>query len=248
MPVATSAPGARTVTQDRLWKRLTAEFFVIVLGVLVALAADRWNQARSDAELDAAYLERFTAEIRADSIRAEDYLRRLPSTLAARDSLLDFVNGSPPPPNLTATTIRAVEEMRLYPPNAWTEIQASRSLTLIRNREAREAISAYYGTQRANHLLNRERADRRGRDPFIDAAYQIGVFDLAGLPLDIRIRDWVEPEVRVAVRAVETFRAWPGMQELLIAVGSGHFFQRVVAENVILDTGAALSVVAGHSD
>jgi uncharacterized membrane protein YidH (DUF202 family) len=236
------------VTQHPLWKRLTAEFLVIVLGVLVALAADRWNQDRSGAELDAAYVERFTAEIRADSIRAEDYLRRLPSTLAARDTLLAFVNGSPPPQNLTATILRAVEEMRLYPPNAWTEIQASRSLTLIRNREAREAISAYYGTRRANHLLNRERADRRGRDPLIDAAYQTGVFDLAGLSSDVRIRDWVEPEVRPAVPAEETFRAWPRMQELLIAVGSGHFFQRVVAENVILDTGAALSAIAGHND
>ena len=145
------------MTRTTLVTRLLAEFVVIVLGVLIALAADRWNQQRSDAGLEAAFVERFIAEIRADSLSAERYLSRLPETLAAQDSLLKFVNGATPPSDLPATTLAAVQQMRLDAPDAWTELQAAHSLTLIRSGEVREAISAYYGAQRPQTLENRAR-------------------------------------------------------------------------------------------
>jgi len=212
--------------------RLLAEFVVIVLGVLIALAADRWNQQRSDAGLEAAFIERFIAEIRADSLSAERYLSRLPETLAAQDSLLKFVNGATPPSDLPATTLAAVQQMRLDAPDAWTELQAAHSITLIRSREAREAISVYYGAQRPQTLENWARVDRRGRDPFFDAVYRTGIYRLGSV------------EEASTNREEEAFRTRAGMHELLLALGSGHYFQRIQAETVVARTGAALRVLA----
>lgn len=38
--------------------KLSTEFVVIVVGVLVALAADRWNQGRMDTAAEAEYIAR----------------------------------------------------------------------------------------------------------------------------------------------------------------------------------------------
>ena len=58
-----------TVAKGLMARRLLLEFVVIVLGVLVALAADRWAQDRADRDLEAAYVQRLTNEIRGDSVR-----------------------------------------------------------------------------------------------------------------------------------------------------------------------------------
>jgi hypothetical protein len=52
--------------------RLFAEFLVIVVGVLAALAADRWMQARDDQDLATRYYERLLTELVADSVRLEE--------------------------------------------------------------------------------------------------------------------------------------------------------------------------------
>ncbi|MGI9628968.1 MAG: hypothetical protein ACR2QM_19210, partial [Longimicrobiales bacterium] len=48
--------------------RLVGELLVIVVGVMLALAVDRWNQARVDGALATEYHTRLLAELVADSI------------------------------------------------------------------------------------------------------------------------------------------------------------------------------------
>ena len=238
------------MVRDSFRSRLVAEFLVIALGVLVAWAADRWNQGRADSAVEAIYMARFTDDIRADSLRAEEYLSRFPSTMAARDSLLDFVDGSVVPPDLILTVQRAFPRMTLVPPATWNEILSTSSLAILRDRESREAISYYYQTDRALLEQNLERADRRGRDPFVDVLYPIGIFE----PCleDTNCRSLPMPEIGVAdfvadFRPVdaEVFRSWPGIRALLVGLGSGHGAQRLFAEGVLRTTGNALRAVEG---
>ena len=53
--------------------RLAGELAVIVLGVLLALAVDRWNQGRVDSALADEYHARLLAELVADSVRLEEH-------------------------------------------------------------------------------------------------------------------------------------------------------------------------------
>jgi hypothetical protein len=76
------------------WARIGGEFFVIVLGVPVALPVDAWNDARLDRIEEAEYLVRLEQDLRRDTAeyrfildwmdRKETSLRRLDAVLNAR--------------------------------------------------------------------------------------------------------------------------------------------------------------------
>ena len=210
--------------------RIAAELAVIIVGVLIALAADRWNQAREERVTEATYLGRFVAEIRDDSARASAYLDGRPSVIASLDSLVEFVDGGPPPGNLPSTTLAVASELTLNPAVTWSEIQASRSLDAISDPVARAALTTYYGS-RERQLLMWSRQDSRGRDPFFDAVYRIGVFDPD------------EAFGSAGSLDLDAFRNSPGIRELLLAVGAGHYFQRQVANQLIRNANTALAVL-----
>ena len=55
------------------WLRLSAEFIVIVFGVLVALAADQWMEARDDRSTELEYVERLRANLAVDTLRFSQF-------------------------------------------------------------------------------------------------------------------------------------------------------------------------------
>ena len=55
------------------WPRAIAEFMVIVIGVLVALAVDRWNADQEDRRLEQTYL----ASLAADLEQASDFITEI---------------------------------------------------------------------------------------------------------------------------------------------------------------------------
>jgi len=201
--------------------RIATELVVIVAGVLIALAADRWNQGRADRASEAAYLGRFVEEIARDSANAATYLEERPSTLAGLDSLIAFVDGAPPPPNLAATLLAASDELVFPPVVAWTELRASNSLDVIRDPETRAALTDYYASRERN-LLQWSRQDSRARNPLWDELYRMGVFDPKA------------PEFgAVPSQAFDGFRSWPRIRPLLLALGAGHYFQRYNANSLL---------------
>jgi hypothetical protein len=210
--------------------RIVVELMVIVVGVLIALAADRWNEARSDRAEEAAYLDRFLEEIQEDSARAADYMEGRPSIIAGLDSLISFVDGVGPAGNLVQTMLSVSNELALPPVIAWSEIQASNSLHLITDPEVRAALTIYYG-RRDRILLQWTRQDSRARDPLWDELYRTGLFD---------------PKTEFGARTtldLEAFRTWPGIRELLLALGAGHYFQRNNAESLQRAAGVVLQAL-----
>jgi len=214
--------------------RIVAELLVIVVGVLLALAADRWNQARSERVLEAAYLGRFIEEIQADSASAAGYLERRPSIIAGLDTLIAFVDGADAPPNLVATLNSVSGELNLPAPVAWTEIQATNSLDVIADPNIRAALTGYYATRDRLQLMWR-RQDSRARDPFWDQLYGMGLFDPKS--------DFEAPPST----GVEEFRSWPDIRRLLVALGAGHYFQENNAARTLQAAHVALATLRGGS-
>lgn len=62
-----------SASRPSVLRRLGGELAVIVLGVLLALGADRWNQERTDRALAADYHTRLLEELVSDSIRLEEH-------------------------------------------------------------------------------------------------------------------------------------------------------------------------------
>jgi len=195
--------------------------------------------------LEAEYVQRLIDDIRSDSLRAADYLARFEQIELARDSLLRFVDGEVRLTSTVGTVMRAFQQFNLPAPATWNELIGGGALGVIGEPGVRAIISAYYVTDRADSELQLARSDRRGRDPFTDALYPMGLFlpcvgdqecAAEGEGLD------GEPDSGSLYRAFspEVFRDWPGVRELVIGLGSHHGSQRLFARRILRDAGRAL--------
>jgi len=132
------------------WRFLLGEFFVIVVGVLIALWVDQLREARVNAELEVEYLESLVADLDADLVQydsTEAWMRRSETAAA---TVLALYEGSPPTENAT-DLVAAVETAGWqYVPsitrNTIDDLRSTGNLRLIRDPALRRAIAAYYAT------------------------------------------------------------------------------------------------------
>ena len=133
-------------------RRPIAEIFIIVIGVLIALGADSWNDYRIDRVLEAQYLERLSEDIRYnidetfDSGPEAAFNRKLSlletiSEMAAQpndDRLdLDYLKTSLP---FSAVLGWAIPEYRT---GTFEELKSTGNLGLIRDVDLRTALNDY---------------------------------------------------------------------------------------------------------
>jgi hypothetical protein len=155
--------------------RWPAEFVVIVLGVLVALAADRWNQGRLERELAEDYAVRILAELSADSVRLASEEEGARARRVAGLQLLDAIRGS-----ASADSVRILYRRC----DGWAvpslggatleEMRSTGSLRLLAP-ATRQALLDYYGSA-AGTIGRLEEARRVLRAPFNAFGQQNGMF------------------------------------------------------------------------
>ena len=130
--------------------RVVAEVSIIVVGVLIALAAEGWREAASDRALTRTYVAGLSADLRLDSA---DYVRflepnYLPAQAVAADSLI-VILGDPTVIAEPATVLRFLREL-LYLPSAtkgratFDDLVSSGRLGLIEDPNLRGALVKYY--------------------------------------------------------------------------------------------------------
>lgn len=140
--------------------RLLAEFLVIVIGVLVALAVDEWRADRNDRGRALQYAARLEANLRADTADLSRYRSRLEEKRRVLRELGGegrLVPGSDPGAVLDRLSLTL--EVGVVPPHAETfrEMESSGALSLIENTELRDGLSAYYAFyELASEILMRE--------------------------------------------------------------------------------------------
>jgi len=156
--------------------RLAGEFIVIVVGVLVALAADRWNEERNEAITAEEYLVRVGEEIRADSVELESWFARSDRARAVGDSLRAAMSGTRGLEFRSGSHLRAAPALRLPPIVAWEELSNTGALRYIRDTKVRRALSQYYAARvQAEQVLSS--VEDRSRYPYFDVLYRLGLMD-----------------------------------------------------------------------
>jgi hypothetical protein len=134
------------------------EIAVIVIGILIALAVDRWKEARSERRLEREYLEGLERDLRQDSTRLSDYCDEVTTALAEAENLLEVLRGTAEPAgdSFGGQLIRTANGNEpIYSLTAYTEL-SSGNLRLIRNDALRHQIVEYYSA-----ILTGERARSR---------------------------------------------------------------------------------------
>ena len=127
--------------------RIATEFAVVVVGVLVALSADRWVQSLDDRAAEAFYLERLTADLRADSATLVDAIRFATTRGETAFSILELSadpsSSVADPESFLAAFLRVgwFNEVD-YATSTWSELVASGSTERITDTALRTRLSA----------------------------------------------------------------------------------------------------------
>lgn len=134
------------------WQRAVAEFFVIVLGVLVALGADAWNDVRLDRNEEQEYLSRLHHELQRDTSQYGFILGWMDRKEAGLDRVDRFFKGTYPAVSDTAQFLSALAASSNFGWNVgplggratYEDLRSSGKLGLIRDHTLRASIIAYY--------------------------------------------------------------------------------------------------------
>lgn len=137
-----------TARPPRILARLVGEFFVVVLGVLVALWVSNWNEERKETVREGEYLAGILADLKTDSatlayrekiaVRGIEAADRLLALRADRDS-------EAPPDSLALWFFHAAfVDNFLAQDHTYRELLSSGGLALIQSRDLRRQVSEYY--------------------------------------------------------------------------------------------------------
>ena len=127
-------------------RRWLGEFVVIVLGVFVALVADRWQSSLDDRDRETRFLARIRAEIAEDTVRLATLITRANQKMTALAALESLPRQPSRATRELALTLLAAERPldQDFRSTAYDELQSTGQLNLIREDKTREAVMRYY--------------------------------------------------------------------------------------------------------
>lgn len=157
--------------RDIAWRRMSLEFFVVVFGILAALAVDDWRQGRDDRALEEHLLTSLVEDLRIDSDDADLQTRVSTGTINAADALLALV-GHPQAPNDLSPSEDPVSVDELLrrlsflaeleiADGTYTEMISTGTFRVIRNAALRREISTYYSESKRVIEIPRRQVDPR---------------------------------------------------------------------------------------
>jgi hypothetical protein len=186
-------------------RRFVGELSVIVLGVLLALAADRWNQGRTDRSLAEDYHTRLLAELVSDSIRLEEHRMEAREGGAACVQLYTAVREAASDSTVIRSYFGCVGSTLPHAGGGtYSELQSTGFLRLLPT-SSRQALFDYYGFVEGMRGRLQARRDRERAD-LIEAYAKTG----GNMPRDV---------VPLA-EFLQSFRSYPNIEGIIMGCRS----------------------------
>jgi len=141
-----------TALRQQNWPTVTLEFLLVVLGVLLALQLDNWNEQRKDRALFQDYLVQLQADLRDDIRQAE---RRIESTTSLDERaayLISVIEGTAEEPIDQNRLIAAVLSsgyayLDLVNRQTYDELISTGNLRLFPDTALKREVVSYYASQ-----------------------------------------------------------------------------------------------------
>lgn len=138
-------------TRWAMLRRLLAEFFIVALGVLAALAANNWNDARKERDFERAFLDGIATDMEQNIERLDAFIR---AGEGNRESLLRVIGGIESGQSQWQTPDDFVRDVVLSTylgiPSlssiTFDELRSTGSLRLIRDAGLKRRLSEYYAS------------------------------------------------------------------------------------------------------
>lgn len=126
------------------------EILLVVIGILIALQINNWNQQRLDRIGERTYLERMIKELETDMDMIANQIEGAEKRLAEAESLLAFVQGSEEVRDPIHNLIEAQSISRFWDPvfstNTYQDLINTGNFILISNPDVSDAIRSYYSS------------------------------------------------------------------------------------------------------
>jgi len=166
----------RSITKhvkDQNWFAVALDFFIVVVGILIAFQITNWNEAREDRNLERQYLTRLQAELTVSVDENKDYLNTWRERVSALTEVASYFNGESDGKALGKTHCDAIVRSSLHSgeialPATINELQSTGRLTLISDDAIRNQIVQFSRAVDRFLLLN---LDIQGHRVTLDSRY-----------------------------------------------------------------------------
>ena len=112
------------------------EIALVVIGILIALQVNNWNEDRANYELEQKYLDNIVLDLRKDISNLNDLIAFRKERLKGDRQIIDYINGEPVEnlDELTYFVVNTTMEKIFTPTNiTFSELSSSGNLNLISN-------------------------------------------------------------------------------------------------------------------
>lgn len=123
------------------------EIVLVVVGILIALQINNWNEGRKNSKKEELILQEMLAALTYDSLSMESYLMRIDVSSKASKNLLAFPEYND---SLVKDFINSIASVVLVPKIAAFEQLKSTGLDIIKNDSLRQMIVTYYDVTSKN--------------------------------------------------------------------------------------------------
>ena len=158
----------RSITKhvkEQNWFAVALDFFIVVVGILLAFQITNWNEARSDRAEERKYLERLSSDLSRTNERIVDQLERYSEMMSDLDTTLKTLKDCKLTQETEAAFVSGLYLLGRYnlPEfvlGTFEELNATGNFQLIRNIELRGDITRVFEDVERINLIDRQINDR----------------------------------------------------------------------------------------
>lgn len=135
----------------RYLKYAIGEIVLVVIGILIALQINNWNQIQNEKKVELGYMKNLLEDLKADEIIYSDYIKANIEVYNTIDSLVIYLN-RPDLKEYTSKTsywarIMTIKFTRAQPiERTFEQMKSSGQLKLVNNPKVADGISKYYNS------------------------------------------------------------------------------------------------------
>ncbi len=154
----------KLIIQENVRKYLLyafGEILLVVIGILIALQVNNWNEERNDRKLEQRYMSDLIQDIRQDSMNIELILTDLEEQIRTKEPLIEMIKNSSGDPDSVLVYFRKNWiNINYFSPNKATfdEMTNSSNLDIIQNTNLRRSVIELYAEY--NSLLKLEESSQ----------------------------------------------------------------------------------------
>jgi len=128
---------------SKYFKYAIGEIILVMIGILLALQVNNWNETRKNRILELTYLENIKADLNLNTNELQEFIASREMCIKASDSILEFFEGKKPI-NVDDFNRYAINVMVWFPfqqhDNTYQELVNSGKLSLISNKAIKDHL------------------------------------------------------------------------------------------------------------